>query len=76
MYSQLMNWTATVRVDGHTYSVLGNEFDFAFDAAIQTSVQHTATHAIFDCTAGPIDVTATFFPSENVNNPHAIAFYI
>lgn len=71
-----MDWTTTVRVDGHTYSVLGSGFDPAIDAAVQTSVQQTATHAVLNYTAGPIGVTATFFSPENVNNFRAIAFYI
>ena len=67
-YSQTLGWTARVRVDGTTYSVLG-EPDLGMIPANQTSVTFTATQTIFNHQAGPVAITVNFISPINVSSP-------
>ncbi|KAI0645913.1 DUF1793-domain-containing protein [Trametes meyenii] len=57
--SSIMGWAGKIRVDGQTYSWLGNDAQRSGTANV-TNVQFTPTRTIFTMQAGPMNVTVTF----------------
>ncbi|KAI0665951.1 hypothetical protein C8Q78DRAFT_1062280 [Trametes maxima] len=57
--SSIMGWAGKIRVDGQTYSWLGNDAQRSGTANV-TNVQFTPTRTIFTMQAGPMSVTVTF----------------
>ncbi|KAJ8483511.1 hypothetical protein ONZ51_g4652 [Trametes cubensis] len=55
----IMGWAGKIRVDGQTYSWLGDDYGPPFVANV-TNVQITPTRSIFVMQAGPMNVTVTF----------------
>ena len=72
LFIQNLGWTARVRVDGQTYSVLGEpDISLGVIPANQTSVSFTATQTIFNHQAGPVAITLAFISPIAVSDPFA-----
>ncbi|KAI0368348.1 DUF1793-domain-containing protein [Pilatotrama ljubarskyi] len=55
----IMGWAGKIRVDGQTYSWMGDDYGPPFTANV-TNVQITPTRSIFVMQAGPMNITVTF----------------
>ena len=64
---QNLGWTGVIRVDGKTYSFLGNADHPTLGLATEISVEFTATQTIFMFQAGAVDLTVTFLSPITVN---------
>lgn len=66
--SQNLGWSMLVRVDGATYSVIGNPLNLKLSTPKQLSASFTATQTIVNYQAGPVGVTVTFLSPISVSS--------
>ncbi|KAJ5112743.1 hypothetical protein N7532_000788 [Penicillium argentinense] len=67
---QELGWSVMVRVDGQAYSLMGVP-DLEGSGALPATVRHaefTATHSVFDLTAGSVKLTLDFFSPVSPSN--------
>lgn len=55
-----LGWAGYIRVDGATYTFLGDPVVAGAESAMQKSLEFTSTQSIFVMTAGPVDITVNF----------------
>lgn len=55
-----LGWAGYIRVDGATYTFLGDPVVPGAESAIQKSLEFTSTQSIFVMTAGPVDINVNF----------------
>ncbi|KAI5117537.1 hypothetical protein M0805_004769 [Coniferiporia weirii] len=58
--SQIIDWYASVLVDGQAYRIMGDVFSANITQANQTAVEFTPTSTTFVLTAGKMQINATF----------------
>lgn len=55
-----LGWAGYIRVDGATYTFLGDPVVAGAESAVQKSLEFTSTQSIFVMTAGPVDINVNF----------------
>lgn len=55
-----LGWAGYIRVDGATYTFLGDPVAAGAISAVQKSIEFTSTQSIFVMTAGPVDINVNF----------------
>lgn len=63
---QIMGWSGLIRVDDSTWQMFGSAPGFNFTTILSTEI--TATRSIFIMSAGPMQVTLTFFSPIEVSS--------
>lgn len=75
---QNLGWSVIVRVDGRAYSLMGVQHANASDIhpAIVHRAEFTASHSVFDLSAGPVALTLDFFSPVSPSNylRHSLPF--
>lgn len=56
----ILGWAGYIRVDGDTYTFLGDPVVAGAKSAVQKSLEFTSTQSIFVMTAGPVDINVNF----------------
>lgn len=67
---QELGWSVIVRVDGQAYSLMGvpDLESSGIHPATVRRAEFTATHTLFDLTAGPVSLTLDFFSPVSPSN--------
>ncbi|KAJ5604393.1 hypothetical protein N7510_009547 [Penicillium lagena] len=75
---QNLGWSVIVRVDGRAYSLMGvqNANASGIHPAIVHRAEFTASHSVFDLSAGPVALTLDFFSPVSPSNylRHSLPF--
>jgi hypothetical protein len=75
--SQILGWSVLVRVDGLTYSFLGDVLPNLYNGTVNfTSIAITPTQTVVTAQAGPMQVNLTFLNPIEVRFRSSVTFNV